>query len=69
MNFIIAFHSLISSRGNIGLGQVKITFGLRDTKVKIPLALTFANRSELIKANEVRGQIGISYDFDSLFKP
>jgi len=60
--------ALLAPKGSIGLGQVKFTFGVRDTKIKIPVSFIFANRTELIKAGEVRGQIGISYDFDSLFK-
>lgn len=60
--------TLLAPEGSIGLGQVKLTFGVRDTKIKIPISFIFANRTELIKATEVRGQIGISYDFDSLFK-
>ncbi len=60
--------TLLAPSGSIGLGQVKLTFGVRDTKIKIPVSFIFANRTELIKASEVRGQIGIAYDFDSLFK-
>jgi hypothetical protein len=60
--------ALLAPSGSIGLGQVKLTFGMRDSKIKIPVSFMFANRTELIKASVVRGQIGISYDFDSLFK-
>jgi hypothetical protein len=34
---------------------------------KIPFGVTWSNRTELIKANEVRGHIGFTFDWDSLF--
>ena len=63
--------ALLAPEGNIALGQVKLTLGVRDTKVKFPVSFTFANRTELIKPTKTvwGGQFGISYDFDSLFKP
>lgn len=63
--------ALLAPEGSIGLAQLKLTLGVRDTKVKLPLSFTVANRSELIKPNKrvLGGQFGISYDFDSLFKP
>lgn len=63
--------ALLAPEGSIGLGQLKLTLGVRDTKVKLPLSFTVANRSELIKPTKrvLGGQFGISYDFDSLFKP
>lgn len=63
--------TLLAPEGNIGLAQCKFTFAVRDTKFKFPLSFTYANRTELIKPkhNVWGGQFGISYDFDSLFKP
>jgi len=34
---------------------------------KIPLSISFANRTELINEHEVRGNIGVTYDLDALF--
>jgi hypothetical protein len=35
--------------------------------VSIPLSLTVANRSEFNTEGEVRGAVGLTFDFDSLF--
>jgi len=48
------------------IAQAKITIRMKDTGVKIPIGVTWSNRTELIKANDVRGHIGLTYDFDSL---
>jgi hypothetical protein len=58
---------LLNTKGSIHLGQVKITFKIRNSGISIPLALTFSNRSDLIKATEVRGNFGLTYNLDSLF--
>jgi len=36
-------------------------------RVKLPLAVSYANRTELLKASTVRGHFGLTYDLDSLF--
>jgi hypothetical protein len=58
---------LLNTKGSIHLGQIKITFKIRNSGVTFPLALTFSNRTDLIKATEVRGNFGLTYNFDSLF--
>jgi hypothetical protein len=35
--------------------------------MEIPLAITGSNRTELITKSTIGAQVGISYDFDSLF--
>jgi hypothetical protein len=56
----------LALRGNIGLGQAKLTIPVKGSGVKIPLSLTVSNRTELIKENDVRGNIGITFDLDSI---
>jgi hypothetical protein len=56
----------LALRGNIGLGQAKLTIPVKGSSVKIPLSLTVSNRTELIKENDVRGNIGITFDLDSI---
>jgi hypothetical protein len=51
--------------GNIGLWQLKLTTG-SGSSVKVPLSVTYSNRTELITKPTWKAQIGISYDFDSL---
>src|SRR5437667_4183326 len=41
---------LLAEKGHIGVAQAKITLSIRGTPLKVPLALTWANRTELIKA-------------------
>lgn len=54
------------TKGNIAIGQVKLTAG-GGSAVTVPLSLTYSNRTELITSSTWRAQIGLSYDFDSLF--
>jgi hypothetical protein len=57
----------VSTRGNINLLQAKWSIPMGDGGFKIPISITRSNRTELIKENDIRGTIGISYDFDALF--
>jgi hypothetical protein len=58
---------LLNTKGAINLGQVKVTFKVRNSGISIPLALTFSSRTDLIKATDVRGNFGLTYNLDSLF--
>ena len=57
----------VSTRGNVRLFQAKWTIPLQNAGLRIPISITSSNRTELIKEKDVRGTIGISFDFDSLF--
>jgi hypothetical protein len=52
--------------GNIAVGQLKLTAG-GGSAVTVPLSVTYSNRAELIAKPTWKAQIGVSYDFDSLF--
>ena len=56
----------IDRRGNLGVFQAKISIPVKDSGVKIPISFTYATRTELIKGKDVRGNIGITFDLDSL---
>ncbi|MBV9957405.1 MAG: hypothetical protein JO360_03255 [Acidobacteria bacterium] len=61
-----------NTQGDIAVGQLKLTIPIKKSGVKIPLSLSFANRTELLKEKEVRGNFGFTFDMDtlfSLFKP
>ncbi len=58
---------LLNTKGAIHLGQVKVTFKVRNSGVNFPLAFTFSNRTDLIKGTDVRGNFGLTYNLDSLF--
>jgi len=53
-------------KGNLGLVQAKITFPVKGSGIKMPLSFTWANRTELVKEKEVRGNIGITFDMDAI---
>lgn len=57
----------IQDRGHIGLFQAKFEMPTANNAVRVPLSFTYSNRTELIKESDARGQIGISFNLDSLF--
>lgn len=57
---------LLGTKGHIGIVQLKVSVPISDTVV-IPLSTTWSNRTELIKENDVRVQVGFTLDLDSLF--
>jgi hypothetical protein len=57
----------VSRTGGIAFFQSKLSVPVKGSGVKIPISFTVANRTELIKEKEVRGTIGVTFDFDSLF--
>ena len=66
-NEMLAPNMMLAPKGDIAVGQLKLTIPIRGTAFKIPLSVSFANRTELIKENEVRGNFGFTFDLDSLF--
>ena len=65
----IAFDGTVlpNTKGDIAAGQVKLTIPIKDSGIKVPFSITFANRSELVREREVRGNFGFSFDLDTLF--
>lgn len=57
----------VSTKGNIGLGQAKLTIPVKGSGVQIPISITWSNRTELILEKDVRANIGITFDLDKLF--
>jgi len=58
---------LPDAEGDIAIGQVKLMIPIKGLGIRLPLSLTFANRTELIKEKEVRGNFGLTFDLDTLF--
>jgi len=54
----------IAPKGHLWLGQAKLTIPLK-SGARIPLSVTFANRTELIKEKDVRANFGITFDLDA----
>lgn len=57
----------IDRRGNLGVFQTKVSIPIKDSGVKIPISFTYATRTELVKEKDARGNIGITFDLDTLF--
>ena len=58
--------TLLAPKGHLGIVQGKFTLQFKDSGVKFPIAITWASRTQLINASDVRGNIGIAFDLDKL---
>ena len=58
--------TMFAKTGSIWLAQVKLSVAPGGKSVKIPLSVTYSNRTELLNKPNWRAQIGVAYDFDSL---
>jgi len=61
-----ASHSFTLEPGWIHAVQARLTVPVKNSGMKIPLSLSLANRSDLIKEKTVRGHIGVTFDMDVL---
>jgi hypothetical protein len=52
--------------GLIAAVQGKVTVSVKGSGVKIPLSISYANRTEMLKEKDVRGHIGVTFDMDVL---
>jgi hypothetical protein len=59
---------LLDTKGSIFVTQAKVTFPLGDSGVNFPIAVSWANRSELIKASYTKLQFGFTFDVDKLME-
>ena len=56
-----------NTKGTIAVAQIKLLVPVKGSGVRIPLSVTFANRTELIRERVVRANVGVTYDLDSIF--
>jgi hypothetical protein len=56
---------LLGTKGTLGIVQAKITVNTK-TGINIPIGVSWANKTDLLNATDVRGNVGITYDFNSL---
>jgi hypothetical protein len=56
-----------NTKGDIAVGQFGLNIPIKSLGIKFPVSVTFANRTELIKEKEVRGNIGFTFNWDTLF--
>ena len=57
---------VFAQKGNIHVGQIRVSFGKTGSGLRVPFSFTASNRTELLTSPTWRGQVGISYDFDAL---
>jgi hypothetical protein len=58
---------IYAQKGVINIAQAKFTWIPKNWNFNFPVSITWSNRTELVTSPVWRGQLGISYDFDSLF--
>ena len=56
-----------NTKGDIAVGQFGLNIPIKGLGMKFPITLTFANRTELIKEKEIRGNFGFTFNWDTLF--
>jgi hypothetical protein len=55
-----------NTKGDIAIGQLKLTIPIKGLGIRFPISVSFANRTELIKEKTVRGNFGVTFDLDSI---
>jgi hypothetical protein len=58
---------VLNTKGGIGIVQAKLVNPFGKSGVSLPMSIGWSNRTELIKAGVVLGQLGLSFDLDKLF--
>lgn len=58
--------TVVIRKGDIGVFQAKLVIPIKGTAFKIPISISFANRTELIGEREIRGNFGFTLDIDSI---
>lgn len=57
---------LLDTAGSIFVAQAKLTIPIGDSGVNFPIAVSWANRTELIKANVTKLNFGFTFDLNKL---
>jgi len=58
--------TLSAPPGHLYLGQLRVTLPMGTGGVKMPLSVSFSNRTELIEEKQVRANIGFTFNFDAV---
>jgi len=56
---------LLGTSGSLWVTQAKVTINAK-SGIKVPIAVKWSNKTDLLSGNKVGAQVGISYDFSSL---
>lgn len=63
----LAGTTMPGTRGDIAVGQFGLNIPIPGLGIKFPVSFTFANRTELVKEKEIRGNFGFTFNWDTLF--
>lgn len=55
------------TKGDIAVGQFGLNLPIKSLGIKFPVSFTFANRTELVKEKEIRGNFGFTFNWDTLW--
>ena len=55
------------TKGDIAVGQFGLNIPIKGLGIKFPISFTFANRTELVKEKEIRGNFGFTFNWDTLW--
>jgi hypothetical protein len=58
---------LLGTAGWLGVAQGKLTINLKKG-FTLPVAVKWSNKTDFLKGDDVRGQVGLSYDLSALSK-
>jgi hypothetical protein len=58
--------SLTAPAGNLYIGQLRLTLPMSNSGVKLPLSVSWSNRTELLDEAQVRANIGFTFNFDAV---
>jgi hypothetical protein len=57
---------LLTQAGSIAAVQATLTLRLGASGIKVPIGISWSNRTELVSGNEVRGHVGFTFDSSPL---
>ena len=55
------------TKGDIAVGQFGLDIPIPGLGMKFPVSFTVANRTELVKEKEIRGNFGFTFNWDTIF--
>lgn len=62
----LAGTTMPGTRGDIAVGQFGLNIPIKSLGIKFPISFTFANRTELVKEKEIRGNFGFTFNWDTI---
>jgi hypothetical protein len=58
--------NVTAPKGNLYIGQLRITLPMSNSGVKLPLSVSWANRTEVLDEAQVRANLGFTFNFDAV---